>query len=167
MDGDTPLHYAANRTQDAAIIESLRNAGADVRERNDAGNRPVDLAWDIRGSAAYWRLVVPEGVLVPGQTVDSGLDSLDAVWDDGVPYEVWSVTARTAGQRVVIEMNSDDVDAVLRVLANDGTDVATDDDGGSGTNARVDFRATGTGDYLVLAKSYEAGETGAYSLRVR
>ncbi len=167
MDGDTPLHIAANRTQDVAIIESLRNAGADVRERNDDGNRPVDLAWDIRGSAAYWRLVVPEGVLVPGQTVDGSLNPSDLVWDDGGHYETWNMTVLAAGQRVAIEMDSDDVDAFLRVLANDGTEIATDDDGGSGTNARVDFRAPDAGDYLVLATSYEAGETGAYSLRVR
>ena len=80
---------------------------------------------------------------------------------------MWTVTARTVGQRVVIDMESDDVDAYLRVLRNDGTAVASDDDGGSGSNARVEFRAVYAGDYLVIATSYEAGETGAYRGRVR
>ena len=144
----------------------LVDAGADVSARNNDGSRPVDLAWDIRGSAAYWRLVVPEAVLVPGRTINGSLSSYDAVWDDGSHYDVWTVTAR-AGQRVVIDMESDDVDAYLRVLRSDGTVIATDDDGGSGSNARVEFRARDAGDYLVVATSYDAGETGSYRVRVR
>ena len=164
-DGDTPLHIAADRTDDIAIIEALLDAGADVRAENEGGDRPVDLAWDIRGSEAYWRLVVPEGVLVPGQTLNGSLSSSDAVWDDGSHYDLWSVTAR-AGQRVVIDMESDDVDAYLRVLRNDGTTIVADDDGGSGSNARAEFQADYAGDYLVIATSYVAGETGGYGVRI-
>ena len=91
-----------------------------VRAENEDGNRPADLAWDIRGSEAYWRLVVPVGVLAPARTFNGSLNSSDAVWDDGSHYDVWTVTAR-AGQRAVIDMDSDDVDAYLRVLRNDGT----------------------------------------------
>lgn len=158
--GNTPLHIAADRTDDLAVIEALLAAGADVRSQNEDGNRPVDLAWDNRGSEAYWRLVVPEGTLVPGREFNGILSSSDAVWDDGSHYDVWTVTARTVGQRVVIDMESDDVDAYLRVLRNDGTPIATDDDGGPGSNARVEFRAVYAGDYLVIVTSYEAGETG-------
>ena len=164
--GNTPLHIAADWTDDIAIIEALLAAGADLRAENEDGNRPVDVAWDIRGSAAYWRLVVPEGTLAPGRTFNGSLSSSDAVWDDGSHYDVWTVTARTVGQRVVIDMESDDVDAYLRVLRNDGTPVATDDDGGSGSNARVEFRAVYAGDYLVIAASLWAGETGGYRVRV-
>ena len=166
-DGDTPLHIAANRTEDVTIIEALLDAGADVRAENDDGNRPVDLAWDIRGGEAYWRLVVPEGALVPGRTFDGNLNASDPVWDDGSHYDVWSVTLRAGGQGVVIAMDSDDVDAYLRVLGNDGTTIATNDDGGSGSNARVEFRAPYAGDYFVIATCYEAGETGSYRVRVR
>ena len=165
--GNTPLHIAADRTDDVAIIEALLVVGADPRAENEDGSRPVHLAWDIRGSAAWWRLVVPEGALTPGRTFDGSLNSSDAVWDDGSHYDVWTVTARTVGQRVVMDMESDDLDAYLRVLRNDGTAVASDDDGGSGSNARVEFRAVYAGDYLVIATSYEAGETGAYRVRVR
>ena len=166
QDGDTPLHIAANWSDDVAIIQALLDAGADVRAENEDGSRPVDLAWDIRGSEAYWHLVVPEGALVPGRTFNGSLSSSDAVLDDGSHYDLWSVTVR-AGQRVVIDMESDDVDAYLRVLRNDGTTIATDDDGASGSNARVEFQAPQAGDYLVIATSYEAGGTGGYKVRVR
>ena len=164
-DGDTPLHWAANWTEDVAIIEALLDAGADVSAQNKDGSQPVDLAWDIRGSAAYWRLVVPEAVLVPGRTTNGSLSSYDAVWDDGSHYDVWTVTAR-AGQRVVIDMESDDVDAYLRVLRSDGTVIATDDDSGSGSNARAEFRALNAGYYLVIATSYEVAGLGEYGVRV-
>lgn len=49
--------------------------------------------------------------------------------------------AQAVGRRVVIDVESDDVDAYLRVLREDGTPVTTDDDRGSGSNARVEFRA--------------------------
>ena len=94
------------------------------------------------------------------------LSASDAVWDDGSHYDVWSVTAR-AGQRVAIDMDSDDVDAYLRVLRYDGTTIATNDDGGSGSNARVEIQASQAGDYLVIATSCESGEIGAYRVRVR
>ena len=162
----TPLHVAADVLDDIGIIETLLAAGADVRAVNENGNRPVDVAWHIRGSAAYWRLVVPEGTLTHGRTFNGSLSSSDAVWEGGSHYDVWTVTAR-AGQRVVIDMESDEVDAYLRVLRNDGTPIANDDDGGSGSNARVEFRAPYGGDYLVIATSFEAGEVGGYGVARR
>lgn len=165
--GNTPLHLAADWTDDIGIIEALLAAGADLRAENEDGNRPVDLAWDIRGSEAYWRLVLPVGALAQGRTFSGSLTSSDAVWDDGSHYDVWTVTAATVGQRVVINMESDDVDAYLRVLRKDGTPVATDDDGGLGSNAQVEFRAVYAGEYLVIATTYEAGETGVYRVGVR
>ena len=158
--GNTPLHIAADWTEVIAIIEALVTAGADPEAENKDGNRPVDLAWDIRCSAAWWHLVVPEGTLAPGKEFNGSLSSSDAVWDNGSHYDVWTVTAATVGQRVVIDMESDDVDAYLRVLRKDGTPIATEDDGGSGSNARVEFRAVYPGDYLVIVTSYVAGETG-------
>ena len=165
QDGDTPLHIAADWTDDVAIVEALLAAGADVRAQNDVGNRPVDLAWDIRGSDVYWRLVVPEGVLFPRQTMSGSLSSSDAVWDDGSHYDVWTLTAQ-AGQRVVIDMEADEVDTYLRVLRIDGVTIATNDDGGSGSNARVEFQASYAGEYLVIATSYEEAETGTYRIRI-
>lgn len=166
QNGNTPLHYAAGLGGDLGVIGTLLDAGADVRAQNDEGVRPVDVAWDMRGSEAWWLLVVPEGILVPGRNFSGSLSSSDEVWDGGSHYDVWSVSA-TSGQRVVIDMESDDVDSYLRVLRRDGTAIATDDHGASGSNARVEFGAPYAGEYLVIATSYEAGVTGTYRVRVR
>jgi S1-C subfamily serine protease len=71
-----------------------------------------------------------------------------------------------AGQQVVIEMTSSDLDAYLILLAPDGSDIAQDDDSAGGTNSRVAVTLPADGVYTVLANSYSAGETGNYSLRV-
>ena len=161
--GTTPLHAAA-RVGDAAVIEALLTAGADVTARNDRGNLPMDLA-DV-GSGSYWRLVIPQGELVAGRAVTSLLSPFDAVASDSSYQEVWTYRTQ-AGQRSVVTMVSDSVDAYLRVVQRDGNVVARNDDGGDGTDARLEFEAPNSGDYLVVATTFGSAETGAYSLHVR
>jgi serine protease Do len=71
-----------------------------------------------------------------------------------------------AGQEVVIEMSSSELDAYLILLDPSGRDVAQDDDGGGQTNARLSTRLPVSGTYTVLANSYAPGEQGQYRLRV-
>ncbi|WP_396442578.1 MULTISPECIES: trypsin-like peptidase domain-containing protein [unclassified Limnospira] len=71
------------------------------------------------------------------------------------------------GQRVIIDMMSDDFDSYLILLDIDGNELAQDDDGGDNTNARIEVTLPATGTYTLLANSYQAGETGNYRLRLR
>lgn len=57
-------------------------------------------------------------------------------------------------------------DPLLTVFDNTGTQVATDDDGGLGVNARVAFVAPRSGTFYAAASAYGNGEMGAYLLRV-
>ncbi len=169
--GDTPLHiaaiYADETDEMANIIELLLEAGADLKAENEGGLRPVDRAGDIRGSEAFFLLVVPEGKLAPGRTLNGSLSSSDGIWEPWTYHDAWIVTAAEVGQRIVIDMESDEVDTYLSVFRKDGTPVATDDDGGSGSNARVEFLAAHVGDYFVIATSYGEGETGRYRVGVK
>ena len=142
QDGDTPpLHIAANRTDDVAIIEALLSAGANLRAENEDRNRPVDLAWDIRGK---------RGVLAPRGTGGNAGTRTDF---QRQPHLV----RRGLGQRLALRRvdryragggaacsHRYGIGRCGRLSegpANDGTPVATDDDGGSESNARVEFRA--------------------------
>jgi serine protease Do len=71
-----------------------------------------------------------------------------------------------AGQRVVVEMSSNEVDSYLILLSPDGRDLAQDDDSGGGSNARLITALPADGLYTVLANSYSPGETGQYDLRL-
>lgn len=162
--GDTPLHYAT-RTGKAEVIVALLDAGADVTARNNRGDLPADVATGVAGSSVYWRLLVPGGELVTGRTVDSRLSSLDQEAADGRYQEIWAYQAR-AGQRLVVTMLSEAVDAYLRVAQRDGNVIASDDDGAGGTDARVEFAAPDSGEYLIIATTFPSGEQGAYQIHL-
>ena len=70
-----------------------------------------------------------------------------------------------AGQRVAIEMISQEIDPYLILLAPDGRELAQVGDGRGGGNARIAAILPQNGTYMLLANSREPGETGAYLLR--
>ena len=118
------------------------------------------------GSAAYPRLLVTRPTaLVAGRAATGNLQPSDGVGQYRGYYDEWTYSAVT-GQRVVITMDSEDVDAYLVVLQDDGTEVASDDDGGTDYNARVEFRARATEQYTILAASLFSETTGRYVIRV-
>ncbi|HEX8070329.1 MAG TPA: DUF4214 domain-containing protein, partial [Pyrinomonadaceae bacterium] len=114
-------------------------------------------------------------VINNGQTVNGVLDTNDCALQDGSRYDAYSFTA-TAGQQVSILMSSATVngtsgvqDPYLLLLAPDGTDIAEDDNGGGGVNARIPAGGgvavlPQTGTYTIYANTTAAGQTGGYSL---
>lgn len=165
----TSLHFAARWNDDSSVVPALLGGGADAAARNENGRRPVDFARGndaMIGSAAYPRLLVTRPTaLVAGRAATGNLQSSDGVgWAFGY-YDEWMYSAVT-GQRVVITMDSEDVDAYLVVLQDDGTEVASDDDGGTDYNARVEFRARATEQYTIPAASLFSETTGRYVIRV-
>lgn len=72
-----------------------------------------------------------------------------------------------AGQRYVISASSDAFDTVLRIARRGAGEVlATNDDGGEGTNSRVTFSPAETGEYVACVSAYTPTSTGAYALTV-
>lgn len=72
----------------------------------------------------------------------------------------------SVGERIVANMESDDVDSHLRVLRDDGTEIASDDDGGSGVNARVEFQMPTARQYKIRASAYDDDDSGSFVLWV-
>jgi serine protease Do len=62
-------------------------------------------------------------------------------------------------------MSSRELDAYLILLDPNGRDLAQDDDGGGGTNARIAIALPTDGTYFLMANSYQAGQAGTYTLR--
>ncbi len=96
---------------------------------------------------------------------------------DGRPYEVRSIRLN-AGQRYEISLESDDFDPMIELLRGDAADtvsgdsddedsgvLASDDDGGEGNNALIEYTPETTGTYKLRIKAVDR-DLGRYALKM-
>ncbi|MEY3300205.1 MAG: hypothetical protein RLZZ597_3465 [Cyanobacteriota bacterium] len=108
----------------------------------------------------------PIPLALNGNPVQGQLDSRSNVLPDGSYYTPYSFEGQ-AGQRITIDMASNDIDSFLILLSPDHDDFfVQDDDSGGNLNARLSVQLPYTGTYLVFANAYAEGETGRYQLRI-
>jgi hypothetical protein len=101
-----------------------------------------------------------------GQTINATLNESDPSTNERGRFQVYTFAARK-GQRVVATMRSKDFDAYLtvaRIVSGITDALATDDDRGGETDARVRFEAPADGNYLLVAQSLSEDGKGAYTL---
>ncbi|MEZ5960419.1 MAG: caspase family protein [Hyphomonadaceae bacterium] len=97
-----------------------------------------------------------------GQTMNGELAQGDQQLSSGEFIDTYNFQGR-AGERVVIDMRSTQMDPYLILLAPSGAQEDNDDVApGSDTNARIDTVLAETGQYRIGATSYQPGERGAY-----
>jgi hypothetical protein len=72
-----------------------------------------------------------------------------------------------AGDRVTIDLASNEFDAYLRLEDSKGKQLAEDDDSGGDLNARIVFRAPRDDTYRIIATTCNPGESGRFTLTVR
>lgn len=119
--------------------------------------------------------------VVAGEPVRGTLRAIQPRRADQTLYHI-HLYAATEGERVVITLLSDDFDAYL--LLGDAVEtiddegavfgprrdidgaLATDDDGGGGRNARLEFTFPHTGIYYIVVNAFAKDEAGDYVLRV-
>lgn len=73
----------------------------------------------------------------------------------------WVALNLTAGQSVNIAMNSSEIDTFLYLYNSSGNLITFDDDGGPGLNSLLEFTATTTGTYYVVANSFGNNDIGS------
>lgn len=103
-----------------------------------------------------------------GQTITGTLTEGDPSMSDGGRFHVYRLDA-DAGQRIVATLRSGAFDALLtlmRPISGITETLATDDDGGGGTDARLVYGFTAAGTYHLVVQSYEPGGHGGYTLSV-
>lgn len=102
-----------------------------------------------------------------GETTMGRLEPGDSVMGDRSLADVF-VFRPTVSGRVVIQVRSSDFDAYLILQDAEGRTLATDDDGGTGTDAQLTYEVVAGRTYRILANSYgEERQTGAYRVTVR
>jgi hypothetical protein len=143
----------------AAPITSLQEGRYEltvyVREPEDGspgGTTPMEALRTVEDTRQV--LLVRSGRLEWGDA-----RAYDGKFVDTVPYEA------TGGETVMIELVSEDFDAVLFVASSDGIIQGDDDDSGEGSNARLSITFPEDGRYEIRVTSYVEA-TGTYVLTV-
>lgn len=98
--------------------------------------------------------VAAQDGLTPGTPVEGVIEG-----DAGVSYTIDA----SAGQLILISMESDEFDAYLTIADASGTELAYDDDSGSSNNALLAFVVQADGTFTVTAEPSWSG-SGAYTL---
>ncbi|MCH7975681.1 MAG: caspase family protein [Bacteroidetes bacterium] len=93
------------------------------------------------------------------------LESGDPTLQNGEYYDAYPVEVQ-AGQWVEVDLQSDDFDTYVVLLAPSGTNEQNDDFEGSTKRSMLRMQATESGTWQVYATSYAGGETGRYSLSI-
>jgi hypothetical protein len=154
------VEYVADQDGPVTIRVNTLSAG----ETGSYSLEVYSTGGDERAASEPEQPAAPIQGLRAGQAVRGELARGDATMDDGSWYDHYTYTARR-GERIVVRMESDEFDTVLGVSGReDAADLVMDDDGGGGTNSRVEYTATADGPILIRANALSAGEGGSYTL---
>ncbi|HXG89229.1 MAG TPA: caspase family protein [Vicinamibacterales bacterium] len=163
-DTDSPNHSAIEADLDqfgtyrilVTSYEEGETGAYDLRitlEDRAAGASPVAARRTEAASIAY------------GQTKEDRLERSDPL--DGNNYiDSYAFEGRT-GERIAVDLASEDFDTYLTVIPPDGGEIANDDVDGSQDLSRVELTLQATGRYRVIVSSYDPRETGDYQLTLR
>jgi len=157
----------------ARIIFTLPYTGpyrvlANSYRRGQTGRYTVRLTSLGMATAAAATPPLPgtKGQIMRGQTITSQLSLADPKLSDGSTYQAWTFVG-TAGEQIVMDVASSDFDAYAIIQDSNSNRLASDDDSGGGTNARITFTLPYTGAYRLVANTYRVGGYGNYTLSVR
>ncbi len=106
------------------------------------------------------------GQVLKGQTIGGQLSLSDPRLSDNSVYQAWTYVGHK-GERIQVDVMSSTFDAYAIIQDSTGKRLASDDDSGGGTNARVVFTLPADGAYRIIANTYRQGTYGPYTLSVR
>ena len=149
--GNIGIGFAISTSEVRPFLTAVQNGSASTTasnpNRSSSGERGI------------------ETITIDGPQVSGQLDQRSNLFADNSYFNVYSFEGQ-AGQRIEIEMLSQQIDPYLILVGPDQEDLGQDDDGAGGRNARLDVRLPSTGTYTILANSYGAGERGNYQLKL-
>ena len=101
------------------------------------------------------------------ESVTGALTPTSPVIEEGDSYyEIHTFEGR-ANEALIIDLISDEFDAYLILQSPMGEAIAEDDDGGENTNSQIVITLPTSGSYRLIARTFEAGQTGLYQLAWR
>jgi hypothetical protein len=138
----------------------------------DGGEYVIRATPLVAGGEGAYTLALAPGPELPaaqsieiGGSVEGALSEDDSKGESGTAADAYRFSGRE-GQRIRIDMSSDDFDTYLELFDAGHVSLAEDDDGGpEGTNSRLTFTLPSTGDYFIEARAFTEA-TGGYSLSI-
>ncbi|NIR42644.1 MAG: hypothetical protein GWN99_02030 [Gemmatimonadetes bacterium] len=100
----------------------------------------------------------------PNQEHEGRLDSMDDRIN-GAYFDLYYFQG-SAGDRVIVDLQSSEFDPYLGVMAPSGVVSENDDFEGSRAHSRVEKELEESGEWTVIVTAYGAGATGAYQLSI-
>lgn len=97
--------------------------------------------------------------------VSGMLRSNDPRLNDNSVYHLYTFRG-SAGQNIQIDVMASDFDAFAILQDASGRELARDDDGGDGLNARISYVLPSNGMYRIVANTYRQNAFGSYRLRL-
>jgi hypothetical protein len=158
------------------LIESPQGREIENDDYSDSDDARLDILVDTPGvwkikvtsyeedEAGEYLLLVNREKLKPVETYSGVLDISDPVSIKDEHYDRYTLRFET-GQRILINMDSDDFDAYLVLRPPRGRTISNDDYNEE-YSSRIDTITEEGGVYELFATSAEGGELGRYSLRV-
>jgi len=105
-------------------------------------------------------------------SINPGAEISDSLTDQDIPtgeqgFARDYVVNLTKGDQVAIDLSSDSFDAVITLLASDGTTIGQNDDGPDGTtNSLLFLRVKETGRYIVRVRAFGPTGSGPFKLKI-
>jgi len=98
-----------------------------------------------------------------GQTVSGTLDPNDCALSDGTFADFYDFQG-SIGEDVTIDLKSSQFDTFLALFKPNSELAAGNDDGGTGTNSRIEYTLDQDGAWSIAANNFAPGDEGDYSL---
>lgn len=155
--------------RDAAVSFRAARAGSYTALATTYGDQPRVGAYRI-GLAAVTGEFSEPGAATPiaaGETKTGQLESGDSTTANGGYADVFQFRPARSGT-ATINLTSSDLDPYLTLADSTGSKLATDDDGGEGTNAMLSYEVRAGAMYRIVAGTFGSGaRSGAYQLNVQ
>jgi hypothetical protein len=156
----------ANNTRNSRLVATLPASGQyTIHVTSYAAGEVGAYQLNIRPSQATTASDALAGgdaqSFAAGQTMNGELAAGDTTLTSGEFIDTLRFQG-TAGQRVVVDMQSTALDPYLILLAPSGAQEDNDDISANDRNARIETTLAETGEYRIGATTYQPGETGAY-----
>ncbi|MBT9314939.1 trypsin-like peptidase domain-containing protein [Leptothoe spongobia] len=107
----------------------------------------------------------PSPIVIDGNVIRARLDSSSNLLPDNSYFNAYTFEGH-AGQRISIDMNSNQVDSYLLLYGPNQEYLGENDNNGNSLNAHIEITLPTDGTYFVFANSSGASEQGQYELRI-